>query len=301
MKKIEPSIQTLKLFNMVAQTGQLTKAARKLKMSQSGASHALNALESNLGVTLFARDREGLTLSEVGRRLLPHVHGLLANLEAIWEEASTLSTVQAGVLRIAAVPSLAATILPPLIKSYSLRFPGIEVSLFEGTDDEVREWLLSGVVHAGFAALPVPDLEEEEIAQDEWIALVPEKKYINKTEISLRTLASQKFLMSGGGCEPHIQRLFLQARVEIPYSTMVKQLPTIEAMVAEDLGVSLVPSLSIRKPMKGIRALQLAPRRFRKIGLLRAKNAPLTPALEAWIELIRKHEKKLLPQKRKAQ
>lgn len=270
-------------------------------MSQSGASHALHALESNLGVTLFARDRDGLTLSEVGRKLLPHVQGLLANLESIWEEASTLASLQTGVLRIAAVPSLAATILPPLIKSYSVRFPGVEVSLFEGTDDEVREWLLSGVVHVGFAALPVPDVDGEEIAQDEWIALVPQKKCMNKTEITLRALSHHKFLMSGGGCEPHIQRLFLQAGVEIPAYTMVKQLATIEAMVTEELGVSLVPSLSIRNSLQGIRALRLAPRKFRKIGLLRSRSAPSTPALEAWLELIRSQGDNMLPRKRKMQ
>lgn len=287
MKKIEPSLQSLKLFSLVAQTGKLTRAARQLHISQSGASHALGMLESNLGVSLFNRDREGLVLSDIGRRLLPLVHDLLSSLEAIREEVSAVEGLQSGILRIAAVPSLAATILPPLIRKFTEHYPGIETCLFEGTDEEVREWLLSGVVHAGFAALPVAGVEEEEIGKDEWLAMVPEKEFAHQTEITLRALSRHPFLMSGGGCESHIRQLFAQAGVEVPSHSIVKQLATIEAMVGERLGVSLVPSLSLRLPAKGVRALPLSPRRFRKIGLLRSKTSPSTPALEAWLTLTR--------------
>jgi DNA-binding transcriptional LysR family regulator len=78
---------------------------------------------------------------------------------------------------------------------------------------------------------------------------------------------------------------------------MIRQMETIQAMVAENLGASLVPSLCIPRILKGSRALPLKPRRFRRIGLLRSANAALTPAVGAWIELCKAQIKELVKQK----
>ena len=103
----------------------------------------------------MSRDRNGLRLSEGGRRLIPHVNQAIRSLDAMREEVSQLAGTREGTLRIAAVPSLAGTWVPRLIRDFYTKFPGVEVGLFEGTDDEVSEWVVNGVAHAGFAALPV--------------------------------------------------------------------------------------------------------------------------------------------------
>jgi DNA-binding transcriptional LysR family regulator len=289
MKKFEPSIPAMRLVLEIVKMGKLTTAASRLRISQSGASHALKVLESQVGATIFVRNREGLHLSEAGRRLLPYIEQALTDLDAIHAEAAGLSQLKSGDLRVAAVPSLLATMLPPLLKNYGIRFPGIDLSIFEGTDDEVRTWVLSGLAHVGFAALPVEGVCGEKIAQDEWLALVPRDMFPGESGITLRELVRHRFLMSGGGCETHIQRLFAVAHLEIPSHLTVKQLPTIQAMVAEKLGVSLVPSLSVKNQHRGSRTLFLKPRRFRQIGMLRATDGPSTPALEAWVALTRSH------------
>jgi DNA-binding transcriptional LysR family regulator len=291
MSKFEPSIPAMRLVLEIVKTGKLTTAASCLQISQSGASHALRVLESHVGATLFVRHREGLHLSETGQRLLPHMEQALANLDSIRAEAASLSQLKTGNLRVAAVPSLLATILPLILREYGTRFPGIELSTFEGTDDEVREWILSGMAHVGFAALPVEGVAGDEVAQDEWMALIPSDMHPGKSSISLRELASHNFLMSGGGCETHIQRIFSAAGIRIPHYLAVKQLPTIQAMVAAELGVSLVPSLSIGNMQRGSRALCLKPRLFRQIGMLRATAGASTPALEAWVKLTRRQLK----------
>jgi DNA-binding transcriptional LysR family regulator len=287
MSDFEPSIPAMRLMLEIVKTGKLTTAAARLRISQSGASHALRALESQIGTALFVRAWEGLRLSEAGQRLLPHIERALGNLDAIRAEAAGLSQLKTGNLRVAAVPSLLASILPPVLREYGVRFPGIELSIFEGTDDEVRAWILSGLAHVGFAALPVEGVSGEEVAQDEWLVLVPGDMFLGKSSVTLRELARHKFLMSGGGCETHILRIFSAARIEIPEHLTVKQLPTIQAMVAEKLGVSLVPSLSVKNMHPGSRALRLKPRLFRRIGMLRPIGGAFTPALEAWVALAR--------------
>ncbi len=287
MSQFEPSISAMRLVVEIVKTGKLTTAASRLHISQSGASHALRLLESQVGASLFVREWEGLRLSEAGERLLPHIERALVSLDAVGTEAAGISQLKAGSLRVAAVPSLLATMLPAVLREYGARYPGIELSIFEGTDDEVRAWILSGLAHVGFAALPVEGVSAEEIFQDEWLALAPDELFAGKSSITLRELARHPFLMSGGGCETHIQRIFSSAGIEIPDHLTVKQLPTIQAMVAEELGVSLVPSLSVSNMHKGSRALRLKPRLFRRIGMLRAVGGASTPALEAWVTFTR--------------
>jgi DNA-binding transcriptional LysR family regulator len=286
MNKFEPSVSSLRLVLRIVQAGKLTSAASQSHMSQSAASHALGVFESQVGAQLFLRERNGLRLSEVGQKLLPRIESALSSLDAIRAEIANLAMLETGNLRIAAVPSVLATILPPILREYTVRFPGVELSVFEGTDDEVQMWVQSGLSHVGFAALPIDGVVAEEVAQDEWLALVRAGRFSGKTAISLRELARHKFLMSGGGCERHILRIFASAGIRIAEPLTVKQMPTIQAMVAEDLGVSLVPRLSVCGA-RGCRMLALKPRRFRKIGMVRSANSPSTPALEAWLSLAR--------------
>ena len=102
-----------------------------------------------------------------------------------------------------------------------------------------------GVAQVGSAALPIEGVTAEEIARDEWLALVPKRQFREQTSITLSELVRHKFLMSGGCCERHIQRIFALAGIVADGSMTVKEMSTIHAMVAEHLGVSLIPRLSV--------------------------------------------------------
>jgi DNA-binding transcriptional LysR family regulator len=286
MKYFEPSIATLRLVSKIVRSGKLTKAAHELHMSQSAASHALSSLESQLGARLFVREPLGLRLSEAGQRLYPLIETALSNLDRIPAEVAGLVALETGTLRIAAVPSLLGTILPPILREYGVRYPGIELSIFEGTDDEVHSWVKSGIAEVGFAALPIEGVKAEEIARDEWFALVPVKEFQKRTSITLAELAHHKFLLSGGGCERHIQRIFSSAGIVIDELMVVKEMSTIHSMVAECLGVSLIPRYSVIKN-HACRVLQLRPRLFRQVGMIRSANCTSTAAIGAWEELVR--------------
>lgn len=291
MKYFEPSISSLRLAAAILRTGKLASAATELHMSQSAASHALSSLESQLGCRLFLREHVGLSPSEAGERLRPHIEAALNSLDRIRAEAAGLTALETGSLRIAAVPSLLGTILPAILREYANRYPGIEMSVFEGTDDEVHAWTRSGIAQVGFAALPVEGVDVEVIGRDEWLALVPEKAFPGRTSIALSELMRHKFLMSGGGCERLIFQIFASAGIAITDPMMIKQMPTIHAMVAENLGVSLIPRLSLAGT-RSCRALSLKPRLFRQIGMVQSTNTAPSPALEVWRSLVRARVKK---------
>jgi DNA-binding transcriptional LysR family regulator len=290
-KPDELSIPALRLLAEVAAGDGLVRAARRLGLSQSGASHALAVLEKRLGATLAVRtDGVGLRLTEAGQRVLPHVRRVLTALEELRGEVAGWAALASGNLRIAAVPSVAGTMLPRLLREFHNRYPGIEVSLFEGTDGEVAEWCAQGAADIGFAALPCPGVSQHAITRDEWMAVVPATaKRLARGPVRLESLQPHAFLLSGGGCETHIRQLFRDSGLELPSYRDVKQVSTILAMVAEGLGVAIVPQLALQGLPKGARAVSLKPRRFRRVGFLLRDDKPHKPALKAWISLVRNH------------
>jgi len=287
MKDFEPSWQALHLLAAMSEEQGLVRAAQRVARSQCAASHAIAKLERTLGVALVSRDRNGLRLSEAGMRLMPHVNQALRSLDAMREEVSQLAGVQSGALRIAAVPSLASSWVPRLVREFHTRFPGVEVSLFEGTDNEVVDWVVTRVAHAGFAALPVKGLATTQVTRDEWMAVMP--KSDEALRVTLKALARRKFLLSGGGCEEHICRLFNEAGLDLPASRLlIKQMSTIEAMVSEGLGVSLVPATALASSKK-IRLVPLSPRQYRSIGLLLPTEGARSAIVTSWTACVREH------------
>lgn len=128
----------LQVLIAIADSGGFTAAAAQLGMSQSAVSHALGALEQELGVTLVERGRPGVRLSEAGKRIVAHARAMSSLEEHIRQEAASRG-VAAGKLRIESFPSVSARLLPGILRRYTSRYLGVEVVLFEGTDDEVRD------------------------------------------------------------------------------------------------------------------------------------------------------------------
>ena len=219
------------------------------------------ALEKNVGVALVTRNRGALQLTETGNRLLPHVRQICASINAIRTEISGVS-------------------------EFSLRFPGIELSMFEGTDPEVVEWVRTHAADVGYSTLPIPDVvDAQELSHDEWVALLP-ASFRQHRSVTLKFLSQQRFLMPGGGCEPYIRDLFRDAKLSLESLISVKEMSTIHAMVAQRLGVGILPSLAVQKACRGLRAVPLSPRQLRRFGQLLPRDASPSPALKAWSAIV---------------
>lgn len=119
-----PTLPELQAFVAVARSGQATRAAAELGLTQSAVSRALAGLEDRLGVRLFHRHRQRLVLSDAGRAMLPGAERVLADLDA-----AALTVMAFGghrdVLRIAALPTLAAVWLMPLLARFARVAPNV--------------------------------------------------------------------------------------------------------------------------------------------------------------------------------
>src|SRR5712691_4501150 len=110
MRNMHMNFSQLQSFVALAETGSFTEAAYAIDLTQSAVSHALSALESELGVTLLKRNRTGVVaLTSVGQKIIPHVRALLAEAEAIEQEARAAQGLAVGKVRMGSMLS----IIPP--------------------------------------------------------------------------------------------------------------------------------------------------------------------------------------------
>lgn len=119
-----PTLPELQAFVAVARSGQATRAAAELGLTQSAVSRALAGLEDRLGVRLFHRHRQRLVLSDAGRAMLGDAERVLADLDA-----AALTVMAFGghrdVLRIAALPTLGAVWLMPRLARFAQVAPNV--------------------------------------------------------------------------------------------------------------------------------------------------------------------------------
>jgi LysR family transcriptional regulator, carnitine catabolism transcriptional activator len=117
-------LRQLRAFIVVARFGSFTRAAELLNLSQPALTVQIRQLEQALGLKLFDRNTRTVELTRMGRDLLPVLTRLLGEVDQVVSSTREMATVKYGIVRVAALPSVAATLLPPLIARFRQRYPG---------------------------------------------------------------------------------------------------------------------------------------------------------------------------------
>jgi DNA-binding transcriptional LysR family regulator len=143
-------LSDLHIFRTVVREGGIVRAARRLHRVPSNITTRIKQLEASIGVQLFTRERHRLTLSQSGERLLVYADRMLLLSE---EARSVLSgTAPAGVLRLGALESTAASRLPAILAAYHKAYPDVSVELITGTNDALTNAVIDRRVEAAFVA-----------------------------------------------------------------------------------------------------------------------------------------------------
>lgn len=148
-RRIDWDLGRLQLFVRIAQEGSLTRAAAALGAPQPAVSRKLAKLEQECGGRLFLRTGRGVSLSELGQRLIPRVQAILQGLDELADEVSARAISPVGEVRIGTLPSLYQSLVVPLLGSQMARFPGIRMHVQEGSGGQIDQWLSNGLVDIG--------------------------------------------------------------------------------------------------------------------------------------------------------
>lgn len=158
----------LKYVEMIAQEGNLTKAAKRLYMSQPALTIFLNKLENQLGVKLFDRTRNPICLTFAGERYLSEMRKVVQIEQNLEKEFQEIAANQRGRLSVGIGNARGDYWLPFIMTEFKRQYPHIDVRIMEGRGSQFEEWLLTGKINLAITALPIfsPEISYETISSE---------------------------------------------------------------------------------------------------------------------------------------
>ena len=285
----------LAIFSALVKVGSFSRAAAILGITQSGVSHAIKQLETELSVSLLNRESGPVVLTDVGARLLIRANDILQQKEALQQEASLEQGIARGSLRIASFGATSSLRLLPILMAYFQKaHPLVEVQIDEVVDDVVVQWLLERRVELGFVVLPEERFDTLTLMSDEFGAVLPAAHPLaSKSAINARDFHEQPFIRTSAGSGPYIDQ-FLAAQGALPKTLFrFEQLTSMMGFVAQCSAIAIAARLALPEAPEGVVYRSLQPRRPREIALAALRFDRLSPAAKAFVEVATKHRKLL--------
>ncbi|MCY1169024.1 HTH-type transcriptional regulator GltC [compost metagenome] len=283
-------MRQLRAFVAVAQDESITRAAQRLHLTPSALSMLISSLEGELAVRLFERTTRRIALTDAGLELLPSIKKVFENLDDAFDGLRQLSDRRSGRFAVATSPLLAATLLPPLLAGFRVRFPGIRVDLFDLPVDGIAQAVRSGQADFGVctADTEMPGLVLTTLYQDRlMLACQSDHPLADRREVRWAELAGEPLalLRHGSGLRSLVERGFAEIGEPVQPAFEVAHVTTAVGLVEAGLAVSILPSYALssaRSP--GVVAVPLtAPVMERNIVALTDGQRQLSAPCEAFL------------------
>ena len=205
-------------------------------------SQTIKTLERELGTTLLARSKDGVTLTRDGETLYPYLQALWRDEQALARRTLELQGLTNSTIRIGTFTSVSRNLLPGKMKVFKARYPGAQFVLQQGEYNMIRGWVLDGSVDFGFVNLDaVPDLSGRVLYQDRMLAVLPEHHPLAVfPELNAAQLAAEPFVLLDEGDYSVPLQMFSRAHLTPRIEYKVYDDYSILAMVRQNLGISMM-------------------------------------------------------------
>ncbi|WP_119157770.1 LysR family transcriptional regulator [Caldimonas tepidiphila] len=286
-------LNDLLAFRAVAELSNFRKAAESVHLSQPAFSRRIEKLEQALGVRLLERTTRRVTLTAVGRDFERKVRELLDELDTTLLGIRGVAATRMGEVTVACVPSTVYYYLSQVIRRYHELCPKVRVKVFDASANEVLAAVARGEADFGlnFMGAQEGDLDFKPLVEERFVAACRRDHPLAKLRrVTWAQLSDYEFISisrSSGN------RLLLdQALASVPkrpqsiYET--QHVTTALGLVEAGLGVAAVPSTAMPgsdHPLL-VSVPLVDPVVSRKIGLIRRRGRPLSPAAQQLFDLL---------------
>ncbi|WP_374107700.1 LysR family transcriptional regulator [Leifsonia poae] len=291
--RLDLDSHALRVVQAVAERGSITQAALALGYSQPAISQHLKRLETRLGMPVVTRMGRGVRLTEAGRVLARHAATVTTALDAAAGELADLQGLRSGLVRLAAFPSASSTLVPRLLGRMGAEHPGVRVTYAEAEPPEavaaVRAQTADLAITFSYPGDRVDPHRESArglavvpVWRDEMLLVLPAGHPLAVAEtVDLAELAGEPWIGGCPRCRGHLLELTDARgyRPRIAYET--DNFVAVVSMVAEGVGVALVPSLALGSAGRneGVVVRPTANHDHRTINLVGAAGADQVPAI----------------------
>lgn len=268
----------LRYFIVLEEELHFGRAADRLSITQPPLSGAIKGLEEDIGVRLFDRNSKHVSLTSASAAFLTEVQQIMQRIERAESIAQAVSGGVRGVIEVGVTGSLFYREVPKIMAHFRNAFPEVETTLLEMASAKQLDALLHGRIRGGFlnaGAVP-PQLKFLRLKDDPFVACLPSShKFARAKSVTLDVLANEEFVMFSRAVAPanhdNVIAVFSRAGVHPRTVHAARQWLTIIAMVANGLGVSIVPKSLARTEARGVSFVPLS-----------AKTDTMFPVVFAW-------------------
>lgn len=290
----------LRAFYEVAKLENVREASKILCVTQPAVSNQIKSFEEFCDLTIFKRPGKRLILTDMGRMILKHCHILFDLEKKIENDIKALHNLQIGVLKVGASKVFAQYLMTPYIDKFHTSYPKITFVLDEGNSRDIGMSLLRFENELGIIAR-VPDLNGVEFLPIHNFKIVlfasPDHPLAAKSQgIRFHELEGQPIIMKdkGSGARHVVSEVF--SRHGLTPNTLLEtsNIGVIKQMVSQGECVAFLTEGAVIEDIKNKR-LRIIPIIDEEIHveviIAYLKDQPLSPAANAFLELIVGNEK----------
>ncbi|MES9511177.1 LysR substrate-binding domain-containing protein [Streptomyces sp. NPDC000609] len=296
-------IRQLRYFVTVAEEANFTRAAARLHLAQPGVSAQVRQLEKELGHQLLDRSGRSVTLTEVGKAVLPYARAAISAVEAVRQTADEFAGLLRGQVTLGLVAGAAAAAhefdLAAVLARFHEDHPQVEIALTEKTSEWMLTALRQGELDMAMIGLadaePPPGVSLQVLVDEPLVAAVapddpaftsPDRTSIPLAELRDRPLIS---LPRGTGIRGVLDRACAQAGFQPRIAFQAAAPLFLAQLAARGLGVAVLPALPADTVSAfGLRTLEITEPRLRgRVALAWRTGGPTSPAATAVLELLR--------------
>ncbi len=285
-------LDNYRMFYETARFHSFSTAAQHMYISQSAVSQCMHQLESDLGVQLFIRTRQGVSLTNEGKLLFLKVETAINSLEQGENQLERLRHLESGEITIAAGDTITTHFLLKYLEEYHALYPDIRIKMANSYSSQMLSLVKEGKADLAFVNMPIAD---DELVIEPCFEIsdvfVCGPNYEKKESYSWEDLADLPLILLEKNASSRLflednfnrKNIFLNPLIEVAVHDLLIHLASIH------LGIScVIEEFSKEEIEQGkIKKLNLyPPLPKRNIGYAYIKNAPLSYATKAFIDLI---------------
>ena len=242
------SLRQLEYFAVLSEELHFGRAAERLGMSQPPLSLSIKQLEKDLGFSLMDRAGKPVRLTQAGAIFAEHAKRILGLLDSAKAISAQAATGFAGEVSIAFVSAMLYRRFPVALKAFQEAYPGIRLILREMNTTKQIEAVQTGEIDLGFIhSVQVPDTVTQHVLETERLVccLPRDHRLAGRGRIKLPELAGERVIVFSRehaiSFHDRIISSLANAGVTVEPDFHIQHWPTVVTLVAQGLGVSLVP------------------------------------------------------------
>ena len=273
------TLLTYQVFKTVAQVGTFHRAAEVMGLTPSAISHAISAMEEELGFAVLTRSKNGVTLTNYGELLLPYVNAVLNSDESLKQFIAETNGLKRGKVKLGVFSSVCTNWLPDIMESFQNQYAEISIELFQGTYAEVAYWIKNGIVDLGFLSVSsAKDIPIKPLYYDPLVCVMPKGTQISGTGIGIEEMQKHQFVTQRDSTDADIQKFLKENNLKIQSNYhVVDDLSTVR-LVEKGFGICLMPRLVMNDIPYDVQTYPITPAAGRIIGLAVMNPDYMAPA-----------------------